>query len=140
MLDNPFSEEIFPNIQSKTPLVQLEAFSSCPMAYYLAEETDTHLATTSFQRATRSPLSLLFSRLNNPMRGPKLNTVFEVRPHQCRVQGHDHFLSPAGHTISDTSQDAIGLLGQQFILTAHIQYFVRIHTKTDGLVPCYGQP
>ncbi|KAK4825006.1 hypothetical protein QYF61_022952 [Mycteria americana] len=22
---------------------------------------------------------------------PKLNTVFEVRPHQCRVQGHDHF-------------------------------------------------
>ncbi|KAK4831991.1 hypothetical protein QYF61_020374 [Mycteria americana] len=43
--------------------------------------------------------------------GPKLNTGFEVRPHQCRVQGHDHFPSPAGHTISDTSQDAVGLLG-----------------------------
>ena len=39
-------------------------------------------------------------------RGPKLNTVFEVWPHQCRVQGDDHFASPAGRTISDTSADA----------------------------------
>ncbi|KAK4819901.1 hypothetical protein QYF61_014636 [Mycteria americana] len=39
-------------------------------------------------------------------RGPTLNTAFEVRPHQCRVQGHDHCPTPAGHTIPDTSQDA----------------------------------
>ncbi|KAK4811904.1 hypothetical protein QYF61_017428 [Mycteria americana] len=43
--------------------------------------------------------------------GPTLNTAFEVQPYQCRVQGHDHFSSPAGHTVSDTSQDAIGRLG-----------------------------
>ena len=49
MLDNPFGEEIFPNIQTKPPLVQLEAISSHPITCYLAEETDTHLATTSFQ-------------------------------------------------------------------------------------------
>ncbi|KAK4826190.1 hypothetical protein QYF61_006134, partial [Mycteria americana] len=53
--------------------------------------------------------------------GPKLNTAFEVRPHQCRVQGHNHFPSPAGHTIPDTSQDAVGLLGHLSTLPAHIQ-------------------
>ena len=54
MLDNPFGEEIFPNIQSKPPLAQLEAISSCPIACYLGEETDTHLATTSFQVVVES--------------------------------------------------------------------------------------
>ncbi|KAK4808631.1 LOW QUALITY PROTEIN: hypothetical protein QYF61_012701, partial [Mycteria americana] len=90
----------------------------------------------------RSPLSLLFSRLNNPrslsrspsalcsrpfpssvallwtrsspsmslLSSPKLNTAFEVRPHQCRVQGHDHCPSPAGHAISDTSQTSENLV------------------------------
>ncbi|KAK4821552.1 hypothetical protein QYF61_022017 [Mycteria americana] len=111
----------------------------------------------------RSPLSLLFSRLNNPrslsrspsalcsrpfnqlrcpsldtlqplnvslvVRGPKLNTAFEVRPHQCRVQGHDHCPSPAGHTISDTSQDAIGFLGHLGTLLAHIQAAVSQHPQ-----------
>ncbi|KAK4808466.1 hypothetical protein QYF61_005783 [Mycteria americana] len=47
--DNPFSEVKFPNIQSKPPLAQLEAISSCPITCYLGEETDPHLSTTSFQ-------------------------------------------------------------------------------------------
>ncbi|KAK4831475.1 hypothetical protein QYF61_017723 [Mycteria americana] len=63
------------------------------------------------------------------VRGPKLNTGFEVRPHQCRVQGHDHFPSPAGHTIFDTSQDAIGFLGHLGILLAHIQAAVNQHSQ-----------
>ncbi|KAK4827220.1 hypothetical protein QYF61_015248 [Mycteria americana] len=158
MLDNTFHEEIFPNIQSKPPLVQLEAISSCSMACYLGEETNTHLATTSFQVVVESnkvspqppflqakqphfPQTLLrrlllqtlhqlrcpsldtLQHLNVPLvvGGPKLNTVFEVRPHQCRVQGHDHFPSPAGHAISDTSQDALGFLGHLGTLLAHIQ-------------------
>ncbi|GAB0191434.1 hypothetical protein GRJ2_001608700 [Grus japonensis] len=54
MLDNPFGEEIFPNIQSKPPLTQLEAISSSPVTCYLAEETNTHLATTSFQVVVES--------------------------------------------------------------------------------------
>ncbi|KAK4821733.1 hypothetical protein QYF61_000775, partial [Mycteria americana] len=49
MLDNPFREEKFPDIQSKPPLAQLEAISSCPITCYLGEETDPHLSTTSFQ-------------------------------------------------------------------------------------------
>lgn len=36
MLDNPFGEEICPNIQPKPPLVQLQAaIASCSTTYYL---------------------------------------------------------------------------------------------------------
>ncbi|KAK4831835.1 hypothetical protein QYF61_019593 [Mycteria americana] len=158
MLDNPLGEEKFPNIQSKPPLAQLEAISSCPITCYLGEETDPHLSTTSFQAVVESdevspqppflqakqsqlPQPLLIrlllqtlhqlrcpslyalQYLNIPLvvGGPKLNTGFEVRPHQCRVQGHNHFPSPAGHAIFDTGQDAIGLLGRLGTLLAHIQ-------------------
>ncbi|KAK4810953.1 hypothetical protein QYF61_013361 [Mycteria americana] len=150
MLDNPFSEEKFPNIQSKPPLAQLEAISSCPIACYLGEETDTQLSTTSFQaKQSQLPQPLLIRLLLQTLhqlrcpsldtlqhlnvslvvRGPKLNTVFEVRPHQCRVQGHDHFPSPAGHTIPDTSQDAIGFLGRLGTLLGHIQAAVNQHPQ-----------
>ena len=54
MLDNPFGEEIFPDIQSKPSLAQREAISSCPIACYLGEETDTPLTATSFQVAVES--------------------------------------------------------------------------------------
>jgi len=53
-LDNYFSKEIFPNIQSKPPLMQFEVISPCPIACYLGEETDTCLTTTSFQVAVES--------------------------------------------------------------------------------------
>ncbi|KAK4828257.1 hypothetical protein QYF61_024864 [Mycteria americana] len=150
-----FPEEKFPNIQSKPPLVQLEAISSCPITCYQGEETDPHHSTTSFQVVVESnkvspqppflqakqpqfpqPLlirlvlqtltsfvALLWTRSGTSM-GPKLNTVFEVQPHQYRVQGDNHFPSPAGHTISDTSQDAIGFLGHLGTLLAHIQLAV----------------
>jgi len=54
MLDNPFSEEFFPNIQSKPPLAQLEAVSSRPITCYLRKETNTRLTTTSFQVVTEN--------------------------------------------------------------------------------------
>ncbi|KAK4815340.1 hypothetical protein QYF61_000172 [Mycteria americana] len=62
MLDNPFSEVKFPNIQSKPPLVQLEAISSRPITCYLGEETDPHLSTTSFPGGCQ-PRQLGVSRL-----------------------------------------------------------------------------
>ncbi|KAK4817510.1 hypothetical protein QYF61_017755 [Mycteria americana] len=55
------------------------------------------------------------------VRGPTLNTAFAVWPHQCRAQGDDPFPSPAGHTIPDTSQDAVGLLGHLGTLLARIR-------------------
>ncbi|KAK4811279.1 hypothetical protein QYF61_023331 [Mycteria americana] len=150
MLDNPLGEEKFPNIQSKPPLAQLEAISSCPITCYLGEETDPHLSTTSFQakqsqlpqpllirlllqtlHQLRCPSLYTLQYLNIPLvvGGPKLNTVFEVRPHQCQVQGHNHFPSPAGHAIFDTGQDAIGLLGRLGTLLAHIQAAVNQHPQ-----------
>ncbi|KAK4832379.1 hypothetical protein QYF61_022234, partial [Mycteria americana] len=166
MLDNPLGEEKFPNIQSKPPLAQLEAISSCPLTCYLGEETDPHLSTTSFQvvvesdevspqppflqakqsqlpqpllirlllqtlHQLRCPSLYALQYLNIPLvvGGPKLNTGFEVRPHQCRVQGHNHFPSPAGHAIFDTGQDAIGLLGRLGTLLAHIQAAVNQHPQ-----------
>ncbi|KAK4817646.1 hypothetical protein QYF61_023236 [Mycteria americana] len=150
MLDNPFSELKFPNIQSKPPLAQLEAISSCPITCYLGEETDPHLSTTSFQaKQPQLPQPLLIRlvlqtlhQLRCPsldtlqplnvslgVRGPKLNTAFEVRPHQCRVQGDHHFPSPAGHAIFDTSQDAIGFLGHLGTMLAHIQPAVNQHPQ-----------
>ncbi|KAK4828708.1 hypothetical protein QYF61_000546 [Mycteria americana] len=150
MLDNPFSEVKFPNIQSKPPLAQLEAISSCPITCYLGEETDPHLSTTSFQaKQPQFPQPLLIRLLLQTLhqlrcpsldtlqhlnvflivRGPKLNTVFELQPHQCPVQGHDHFPSPAGHAISDTGQDAIGFLGHLGTLLHHIQPAINQHSQ-----------
>ncbi|KAK4817962.1 hypothetical protein QYF61_003482 [Mycteria americana] len=157
MLDNPFSEEKFPNIQSKPPLAQLEAISSHPIASYLGEETNTHLSTTSFQVVVESnkvspqppflqakqsqfPQPLLIRLLLQTLHqlrcpsldtlqhlnvslvvgGPKLNTVFK---------GDNHFPGPAGNTIFDTSQDAIGLLGHPGTLLAHIQPAVDQHAQ-----------
>ncbi|KAK4814467.1 hypothetical protein QYF61_018985 [Mycteria americana] len=150
MLDNPFSEEIFPNIRSKPPLAQLEAIPSRPITCYVGEETNTLLVTTSFQaKQPQFPQPLLIRlvlqtlhQLHCPsldtlqhlnvflvLRGPKLNTVFEVQPHPCRVQGHNHSPSPAGHTISDTSQDAVGLLVHLGTLLAHIQLAIDQHAQ-----------
>ncbi|GAB0207267.1 hypothetical protein GRJ2_003192300 [Grus japonensis] len=63
------------------------------------------------------------------VRGPNLNTVLKVWPHQCRVQGDNHFPTPAGHTVSDTSQDAICRLGHLGTLLAHIQLVVNQHPQ-----------
>jgi len=46
-----FSVKKFPNIQSKSPLPQLEALSSHLITCRLGEETDTHLTTTFLQAA-----------------------------------------------------------------------------------------
>jgi len=43
-----------------------------------------------------------------------------VQPHQCQLQGDYHFPTPAGHTIPDTCQDVLGLLGHLGALLAHI--------------------
>ncbi|KAK4815935.1 hypothetical protein QYF61_010192 [Mycteria americana] len=73
----------------------------------------------------------MLQHLNVPLvvGGPKLNTVLDVWPHQCEVQGHDHFPSPAGHAVFDTSQDAVGFLGHLGTLLAHIQVAVNQHPQ-----------
>ena len=83
------SKEIFPNIQSKPPLMQLEAVSSHPSAGYLGEEINPHLTTPSCQVVVESD-------------------EVSSEPHQRRVQSNNLFPTPSGHTISETSQDATG--------------------------------
>ena len=36
----------------------------------------------------------------------------------------DHFLAPASYTVSDTSQDGIGLLSHLGTLLAHVQLYI----------------
>lgn len=49
MANYPFYEESLPNIQSNSPLVQLETLSSRSVTYHLRDETDNLLAALSFQ-------------------------------------------------------------------------------------------
>ena len=74
MLDHSFSKEIFPNIQPKPPLTQLEAISSRPISSCFGEETNTCLTTTSFEVAVasgkvspQSPLLQTKSQLPQPL-------------------------------------------------------------------------
>ena len=85
--------------------------------------TSTHFLKTSREGDSTTALGSCFQCLTNVVlvvRGPKLNTACEVQPHQCLLQGDDHFVGPAGHTIPDTSQDAVGLLGHPGTLLAHV--------------------
>lgn len=49
MPDHAFSEEIFSNIETKTPTVQLESMSSPPVTGCLGEDPNPHLITAFFQ-------------------------------------------------------------------------------------------
>ncbi|KAK4825734.1 hypothetical protein QYF61_002173 [Mycteria americana] len=153
MLDNPFSKDIFPNIQSKPLLTQLEAISSHPVASYLGEETDTHLTTTSFQAVVESdevspqppflqtkqpqfpqPLLIrLVLQTLHELRCPSLHTLQPLNVSlvysSAEYRGTITSLGPAGHTISDTSQDAVGFLGHLGTLLAHIEPAVKQHPQ-----------
>ncbi|KAK4814017.1 hypothetical protein QYF61_004647 [Mycteria americana] len=116
-LHPPFSDKVSPQppfLQAEQPQVPQ------PLLIRLLLQTLHQL---------RCPSLDTLQPLNVPLvvGGPKLNTAFEVQPHQCRVQGHDHCPSPAGHAIFDTSQDAIGFLGRLGTLLAHIQAAVDQH-------------
>jgi len=52
--NNHFSEEFFPHTLSKPHLEQPEDVFSHPITFYFGEETDTHLATTSFPVVVKS--------------------------------------------------------------------------------------
>ena len=54
MLDNPFSEEFFPNIQSKPPWCNLRPFPLVLSLVTWEKRPDPHLPTTSFQVVVES--------------------------------------------------------------------------------------
>jgi len=63
------------------------------------------------------------------VKGKKINTVLEVRSHQSWVGRDNHFPNPAGHTISDASQDDIGLLGHLCTLLVLVQLAAILHPQ-----------
>ena len=65
---------------------------------------------------TLQPLSVCLA-----VRGPTLSPGPAGRPHRCPGQGDGRCPGPAGHTVSDTSRDAAGLLGHLGTLGAHAQ-------------------
>ncbi|KAJ7416598.1 hypothetical protein WISP_70074 [Willisornis vidua] len=114
----------------------LKTVPSCPTAGWLGEEINLHLATNSIQvvvgliglllqslHQTRCPSLDALQHLNtlSKLSGPKLDTALDMWPHQCPVQVQNHFPGPAGHTIADTGQDAIGLLCHLGTLLAHVE-------------------
>jgi len=129
--------------------------SPCPITCYLGKETDTHLATTSFQAVVESnkvsPLSFSpDSTAPVPSAAPPKTCSLDSSPSslpcfghtpapQCqysrcsltsaKYRGMSSSLSPAAHTVPDTSQDAVGLLGHLGILLAHVQPAVNQHPQ-----------
>ena len=67
------------------------------------------------------------------VRGPKPDTVLEVRPHQGRVQGDNYFPVPAGNTASDASQDALGLLDHLGTLLARVRSSINQYPQVHFL-------
>ena len=49
VLNNPFSKEVFPDIQPKLTLVQLKAISPCPVTCHQWEETNPACAVSATQ-------------------------------------------------------------------------------------------
>ncbi|KAK4829045.1 hypothetical protein QYF61_001850 [Mycteria americana] len=123
MLDNPFSEEKFPNIQSKPPLAQLEAISSRPITCYLGEETNPHLSTASFQaKQPQLPQPLLIRLV--------LQTLHQLRcPSLDSLQHLNVSLVVRGPKLNTGFEDAIGFLGHLGTLLAHIQLAVNQHSQ-----------
>ena len=54
-------------------------------------------------------------------RGLKVNTVLEMQSHQGPVWRDNHLPASPDYSISDTSQDAVGLLGRLGTLLDHVQ-------------------
>ncbi|RMC09890.1 hypothetical protein DUI87_12677 [Hirundo rustica rustica] len=63
---------------------------------------------------------------------PEPDTALKVWLHQCQVQGDNLCPGPAGHTIADPGQDAIGLLGH---LGTRWLMFSRCHQHPQLLHP-----
>ncbi|KAK4820156.1 hypothetical protein QYF61_020531 [Mycteria americana] len=112
MLDNPFSEVKFPNIQSKPPLAQLEAISSCPITCYLGEETDPHLCTTSFQAKQPQLPQLLLIRLVlqtlHQLRCPSLDSLQHLNVSLVALALLEHLDSTGKLTMSCPKRTQLG--------------------------------
>jgi len=57
------------------------------------------------------------------LRAPELDTGLQMGSPQSRTEGQSHLPRPAGHTAFDAAREAVGLLGCERALVAHVQLF-----------------
>ena len=55
------------------------------------------------------------------LRTPHLDTVLQVRLHQCRLEGQGHLPHPTDHVSLDAVLGTVGFLGCKGTLMAHVQ-------------------
>uniref|UniRef100_A0A8B9GCQ8 DNA helicase n=1 Tax=Amazona collaria TaxID=241587 RepID=A0A8B9GCQ8_9PSIT len=61
------------------------------------------------------------------LRTPEQHTILQVRSHESRVKGQDHFPRPAGHAPFDAAQDTVGFLGCKRAPPAHVHFLIDQH-------------
>lgn len=67
------------------------------------------------------------------VRGPKLDIISQVYSDQSHLQRDNYFPSPTGQTISDTSQDDIGILSHLGTQVVDVQPAINNTKVTEGL-------
>lgn len=150
MLNNPFSEHFFPNMQSKSLSAKFEAICSCPATYYLGEETKPNLTTASFPvlvgsnkvsvKETSLPhhpgATLAVTRVTYPTWAGAVTAAHPTltQLHQISL-GLEHCPGSAGHAIPHTGQDAIGLFDHLGTLLAHVQSTANLSSLPPSFVP-----
>ncbi|TRZ22427.1 hypothetical protein HGM15179_004700 [Zosterops borbonicus] len=109
---------VMSSVQKKAQVLAIGAEGEGPEPALLARK---HMVMSSVQKKAQVLAIGAEGEGPEPVRDPELNAGFEVWPHQCKVEGDDCCPGPAGHTMADQGQDAIGGLGHQGTLLAHVQ-------------------
>ena len=58
-----------------------------------------------------------------------MNTVLQVRPHQCRAEAQDHSSRHASHRCFDAAQDMVGFLSCQGTVLAYAQFAIHQYSQ-----------
>jgi len=72
---------------------------------------------------------------------PDLDSLFQLGPHNARVERDNHLPHPAGHPSSDGTQDTISLTDCKCTL-AHLKFFISWDLKSfsTGLLSRSSSP
>ena len=74
------------------------------------------------------------------LRVPHLDTVFQKRPHEGRVEGDNPLPLPAGHPSFYAAQDTFSCLGCKHTLLPHIQLFIHLGSPHPSAHGCSQGP
>jgi len=84
----------------------------------------------SFGPSPTAPLLLVLGT-------PGLHAVLQMGPYEGRAEGDHPLTLPAAHSSFGVAQDAVGLLGCQLTLMAHVQLFVQQDRQISSKILTY---